>query len=208
MYCPACKGNIIYMSKIPVTANGTRKEAIIRQAASLFRQKSFAGTSMRELAERIGVEAPSLYNHIGSKNELLENICFAVAHEFMEQLQRVAGQSSTPVQQLEQIIRFHIRMMVHAYDEVFVANHEWKQLKNPFLSDFLQQRKNYEQELVRMVEAGIAAGEIKPVHPSIAVHTILSAVRGLEFWQSHKNNIDLTELENNMVNHLLTGLVR
>jgi hypothetical protein len=196
------------MSKIQVTENGTRKEAIIQQAAGLFRQKGFAGSSMRELAERIGVEAPSLYNHIGSKNELLENICFSVANQFMAQLERIDADGLSPIQQLEQVLRFHIHMMVHAYDEVFVANHEWQQLKQPFLSDFLQQRKNYEQRLITMVQAGIAEGLIKPVQPQIAVLTILSAVRGLEFWQGQKNNIHWDELENNMVDHLLNGLVQ
>ena len=75
------------MAKIKSTANGTKKDAIIKKAAALFRNKGFKATSMRELAEKIGVEAPSLYNHIGSKSELLQAICFKVAEDFTLHLQ-------------------------------------------------------------------------------------------------------------------------
>ena len=59
------------MAKIKASRNGTKKDAIIKKAAGLFRKKGFASSSMRELADSIGVEASSLYNHIGSKSELL-----------------------------------------------------------------------------------------------------------------------------------------
>lgn len=199
---------MVCMSKIVVSANGSKKEAIIKKAAGLFRQKGFAGTSMRELAESIGVEAPSLYNHIGSKIELLQNICFKVANEFMLHLHETEQQSNSTIDKLKQIIQFHIQMMVNEYDEVFVANHEWKQLKDPYLTDFLLQRKAYEKKLIDIVKEGIETNTIKNIHPQIAVLTILSAVRGLEFWQGQKNQMEVLELEKNMIDHLLNGLVK
>jgi hypothetical protein len=97
-------------------------------------------------------------------------------------------------------------MMLHSYDEVFVANHEWKQLNDPFLSNFLQQRKLYENTLVSIVEKGIEKKEFKKLDPYVAVLTILSAVRGLEFWFRHRRNIREKTLEDNMVIHLMNGL--
>ena len=60
----------------------SKKELILRKAAAMFREKGFAATSMRDLAETVGIEAASLYNHIRSKNEILEAICFDVANIF------------------------------------------------------------------------------------------------------------------------------
>ena len=54
----------------------SKKEFILKKAAQMFREKGFAATSMRDLAETVGIEAASLYNHIRSKNEMLESICF------------------------------------------------------------------------------------------------------------------------------------
>ena len=62
------------MAKIKSGKNASKKDIIIKKAALLFRTKGFNAASMRELAEAVGVEAPSLYNHIGSKSELLQAI--------------------------------------------------------------------------------------------------------------------------------------
>src|SRR3954463_9654655 len=75
------------MAKILTGKNSTKKEVIIQKAAFLFKSKSFAAASMRELAEALGVEAASLYNHIGSKNELLQAICSRIANKFTLQME-------------------------------------------------------------------------------------------------------------------------
>lgn len=196
------------MAKIKASRNGTKKDAITKKAAGLFRKKGFASSSMRELADSIGVEASSLYNHIGSKSELLQTICFKIANDFNTHLFEVERSDAGTLLKLENLIRFHIHMMLDSYDEVFVANHEWKQLKEPFLSNFLNQRKIYENALVEIVSSGVQQGEIKSIHPYVAVLTILSAVRGLEFWHRNKKNLSIEELENDMVNHLLKGLIK
>jgi AcrR family transcriptional regulator len=194
------------MARIVSSKNTTKKEVIIKKAAILFRKKGFAASSMRELAESIGVEASSLYNHIGSKIELLQSICFKVANDFTIHLNEIENTTSPVVSKLENIIRFHINMMLNNYDEVFVANHEWKQLEEPFLSNFLIQRKLYESRMIEIVKSGILKKELKNIHPHVAVFTILSAVRGLELWQRDKKNITIKELETNMINQLLNGI--
>jgi TetR/AcrR family transcriptional regulator, cholesterol catabolism regulator len=196
------------MAKIKPGKNASKKDVITQKAAALFKSKGFSSASMRELAEAVGVEAPSLYNHIGSKSELLQDICFKVANAFTLYLDTVENTPANHATRLEQIIRFHIRMMLDLFDEVYVANHEWKHLKEPYLSNFLIQRRGYEKRLISLLENGIAAKEFKPTNPYVAVLTILSAVRGLEFWQQHKKNISSQVLEDDMVNHLLKGITK
>lgn len=196
------------MAKIKAAVNGTIQDVITKKAAGLFRKKGFIAASMRELAENMGVEAPSLYNHIGSKSELLQNICFKIADEFNNQLQVTEDSGQTIHQKLEQLIRFHIQMMLEVFDEVYVANHEWKHLKEPYLGNFLLQRKLYESRMVKLITSGIKNKELKNIHPHVAVLTILSAVRGLEFWQRHKKEVTVEALENNIVDHLLNGLIQ
>ncbi len=68
---------IIYqpLAKIIPSKDGSKKDVITQKAAALFMKKGFHSTSMRDIAEAIGVEAPSLYNHIESKSEILKDIC-------------------------------------------------------------------------------------------------------------------------------------
>jgi TetR/AcrR family transcriptional regulator, cholesterol catabolism regulator len=196
------------MARIKPGKNASKKELITQKAAALFKSKGFSSASMRELAEAVGVEAPSLYNHIGSKSELLQGICFKIANAFTLYLDSTENKEGDYATRLEQIIRFHIRMMLENFDEVYVANHEWKHLKEPYLSNFLIQRRGYEKRLISLAEGGIAAKEFKQTNPYVAVLTILSAVRGLEFWQQHKKNISSQVLEDDMVNHLLKGITK
>ena len=196
------------MAKIQSGGNSTKKEAIIQKAAFLFKTKGYGAASMRELADSLGVEAPSLYNYIGSKSELLQSICSKMANEFHLNLDVVENNTATAVAKVEAILRFHIQKMLNNFDEVFVANHEWKHLKEPMLSSFLNQRRHYEKRLMTVFENGIEKNELRITNPYVAVLTILSAVRGLEFWYGHKKNVTQEELENEMVKNLLNGIVK
>ncbi|MBK8609211.1 MAG: TetR family transcriptional regulator [Chitinophagaceae bacterium] len=196
------------MAKIKPGKNASKRDLITQKAAALFKKKGYSSTSMRELAETVGVEAPSLYNHIGSKSELLQTICFKVANAFTGYLESAEAANGSSVTKLEHTIRFHIHMMLQNFNEVYVANHEWKHLKEPYLSNFLIQRRSYEKRLIGLVENGIAAKAFKNVNPFVSVLTILSAVRGLEFWQQPKKNISNRVLEDDMVNHLLKGIIK
>ena len=196
------------MAKIQSGGNSTKKEAIIQKAAFLFKTKGYSAASMRELADSLGVEAPSLYNYIGSKSELLQSICSKMANEFHLNLDVVENSTATAVAKVEAIVRFHIQKMLNNFDEVFVANHEWKHLKEPMLSSFLNQRRHYEKRLMTVFENGIEKNELRITNPYVAVLTILSAVRGLEFWYGHKKNVTQEELENEMVKNLLNGIVK
>ncbi len=196
------------MAKIKPGKNATKKDVITQKASALFKKKGYSSSSMRELAEAVGVEAPSLYNHIGSKSELLQAICFKTANAFTAHLNNTEKAPVNTISMIENIIRFHIQMMLNNFDEVYVANHEWKHLKEPYLSNFLMQRRGYEKRLVVLIEMGIKNNEFKISNPYVAVLTIISAVRGLEFWQQHKKNISSQVLEDEMVNHLLNGIIK
>ncbi len=53
------------------TARGERTaERILDAAEALFAERGFAGTTMRDVAEAVGIRTPSLYNHFESKDEL------------------------------------------------------------------------------------------------------------------------------------------
>src|SRR3954471_9626531 len=109
------------MAKIKSKKNGTKKEVIIDQAARLFHEKGFSATSMRDLAEQVGVEAASLYNHIQSKSEILQEICFKVANEFMTYIDRVDNQEDKSIKKVEALLRFHVQQMVNHYESVYVS---------------------------------------------------------------------------------------
>jgi AcrR family transcriptional regulator len=194
------------MAKIKRNRNGTRKDVIIAKAAKLFREKGFSATSMRDLAEHVGVEAASLYNHISSKAEILQEICFKTANNFMSHIEEVdANPNKTAIEKIQEILRFHIKQMLDNYEEVYVSDREWKHLTDPYLSNMQSQRRAYRQRIAS-VEEGIRKGEIKPIDAPTAVLIMLHAVSGIESWHRSKKKIDGEVLEDNMVQILVDGL--
>src|SRR4051794_15434020 len=103
------------MTKIIPLKNGTKKEAISKKASILFKEKGYNATSMRDIAEAFGIEAPSLYNHINSKKEILQEICFRIANLFTSHIDKVEISELPILEKLEIVIRFHIQMMLQEY---------------------------------------------------------------------------------------------
>lgn len=50
------------------------KELIFTKSIELFAQKSYNGTSIRNICKEVGIKESSFYNHFESKNQLLESI--------------------------------------------------------------------------------------------------------------------------------------
>lgn len=172
----------------------------------MFREKGFAATSMRDLAETVGIEAASLYNHIRSKNEMLESICYDVAARFSTYMDEIEASEQKIINKIETLLRFHIRQMVDHFEEVVVSDREWKHLAEPFLSDFHNQRRTYRKRFAAIIEEGIKKNEIKKIDAPTAVLIMLHAVNGIESWHRSRAKINAQELEDNMVMIMIDGL--
>jgi len=194
------------MAKIKSNKSNTRKDVIISKAARLFREKGYSATSMRDLAEHVGVEAASLYNHIKSKAEILQEICFKTANQFMNHITELELSDQKSITKVESILRFHISQMVHHYEEVYVMDREWKHLTDPYLSNMQSQRRSYRQRIAAIIEEGIRKGEIKNIDAPTAVLIMLHAVSGIESWHRSVKRIGSEMLEDNMVMILVEGL--
>ena len=179
---------------------------MIRRAAAMFREKGFPATSMRDLAESVGIEAASLYNHIQSKSEILQEIIFHIANDCNVHLDSIDIPSLNNIQKIESLIRFHVQMMLNRFDDYYVMINEWIHLPEPYYTNFTAQRRNYVQKMEAIIADGVVRKEMKPVLPYVAMLTILSSVRGFEFWHRSSKNIPPQIMEDNMVSHLIGGL--
>jgi AcrR family transcriptional regulator len=184
----------------------SKKDLILQKAAAMFREKGFAATSMRDLAETVGIEAASLYNHIRSKNEILEAICFDVANRFNTNIDIVEASKQSSITKVESLLRFHIRQMIENYEEVFVSDREWKHLEEPYLSNFQNQRRSYRKKFASIIEEGIEKNELRNIDAPTAVLIMLHAISGIESWHRSRARISDRELEDNMIMIMIDGL--
>ncbi len=195
------------MARIKTTKDESRKDVILTAAAESFRERGYKATSMRDLAEKVGIEAASLYNHIDSKSELLIDICFSITSLMNDFMTSVEESDQTSLQKVETILRFQIRQMVDNFDNNFVANREWNHLDEPELSEFRTQRHEYRKRMNHIITKGIADGEIKEsINVPATVWLLLHAIYGIESWHRSKVRVDPAVLEENMITILIGGL--
>ncbi|HZY82121.1 MAG TPA: TetR/AcrR family transcriptional regulator [Cyclobacteriaceae bacterium] len=188
--------------------NLSRKEQIFRTAAELFREKGYVASSMRDLAQKLGIEAASLYSHIRSKEEILHNICFDMAAEFRKSLEEVEKQKNlTASEKLRRGIIGHVQVMARDLTASAVFMNEHRHLSQPFLRDFLLLRINYINRFKTIIEDGVKSGEFKSnIDKKLAVMTLFSSFNWMPQWYDPEGAVDPVELGRQLTDMLVNGL--
>lgn len=190
------------------TKRESKRQLICEAAARLFRDKGYSATSMRDLAREVKLKASSLYNHIDSKEEILQEICFENARRFLDGMERVENMEGPAPEKIRALIRLHIRIATEDITSVTAFNDEWRHLSEPQLTEFKALRHDYENRFRAIVEEGVDQGTFKPLNTSIALHTLFSSVRWLYDWYQPGKKITPRDLERDIVALLMKGLER
>ncbi len=183
-----------------------KREIIIAGALKLFRAKGYDGTSMRELAGTVGMDAASMYYYIRSKDEILEEVCFRIANRYISHLDSVEDASLPGAEKVRTLISLHVRLVLEDAIAVSVANHEWRCLTKKKLTAYKALRQKYESRFAAIVGQAIKDGEFRAVNTDVALYTLLSSLRWLEAWYKPERNIGPDDLERDVTTLLMRGL--
>jgi TetR/AcrR family transcriptional regulator, cholesterol catabolism regulator len=190
-----------------VAGNLSRKEQVIRSAAELFREKGYAASSMRDLAQKLGIEAASLYSHIKSKEEILQQLCFDMAAEFRKSLAEVEKKNVSASEKLKLGIIGHIQVMAKDLTASAVFMNEHRHLSQPYLRDFLLLRINYINRFKSIIEEGARQGEFKDsIDKKLAVMTLFSSLNWMPMWYDPSSKIVPQDLGQQLADMLVNGL--
>ena len=184
----------------------TSKQKIFEEAARLFQEKGYLAANMRELAERVDLKASSLYSHIGSKEELLQKICFDSARAYLAGMDQVEDSMVGPVEKVRALISLHIRIATEDVTSVTIFSDEWRHLSEPYLSEFLQMRKDYEKRFSKILQQGIEQGVFAPMNVTVGLFTILTSLRWLHRWYPEKRGISVKSLEAEILQVIFKGI--
>ena len=118
------------MKKKQVKSSGTR-EVIADVAVRLFGEHGYTGTTMRDIAEAVGVLPGSLYAHIDSKETLLLEIVKEGIARFLAIEQSLQGSAESPESRLSKAIRAHVDVVAEDPQRSLVVFHQWRFLSEP-----------------------------------------------------------------------------
>ena len=129
-----------------------RRQQIIKGAVRLFIEKGFHRTTTREIAKESGFSIGTLYEYIGTKEDVLYLVCDAIYDEVTERLKKQLHTTGSAINRLEEAIRAYFLVIDSMQDEVLVMYQETKSLPKETLPYVLKK----ETEMVAMMEEILA----------------------------------------------------
>jgi AcrR family transcriptional regulator len=175
-------------SAVPTPPAGA--DRVRRAAIALFRERGYHGASMRALAGRLRVEAPSLYYHFASKQDILFDILDRTVDELLTGLERAVAASTDPEGRLRAGVRFHILFHAHRRAEAFLSHSELRSLIPANFRRIIAKRDQYERVFRDVLTAGVEAGVFEVPDLKLAVIAILTMCTGVAAWFSEHGRLD------------------
>jgi AcrR family transcriptional regulator len=160
----------------------TRRRELTREAAKLFAQKGYHGTSIGDLAQALGVQKGSLYSHIASKEDLLYETLSEGGAAFHAALDAIPD-AAAPVEKIRLALRGHLRVVAEQLDVATVFVQEWRYLEGVRLDEFVADRRRYEERIRELLREGRDLGELRSdLDVGSAARLLLSAVNWAYTW--------------------------
>ncbi|MFG6175846.1 TetR/AcrR family transcriptional regulator [Halomonas sp. THAF12] len=139
-----------------------RRKELTRQAAQLFVQEGFDRTTVRMLAQEMGIKSGSLFHHFRDKQEILA----AVIEEGTENALSIARAAldecdSDPEARLHAMARAHLETLLTDRNAHVVALYEWRRLDGQARAHLSHLRDAYEALWETVIDEALAAGLIQ-----------------------------------------------
>jgi TetR/AcrR family transcriptional regulator, cholesterol catabolism regulator len=172
----------------------TRRNELTRQAARLFAEQGYHGTSMEDLAAAMGVQKGSLYAHVRSKADLLHEITVDGAEAFHGALDAI-DERLPAIEKLRLALRAHLRVVSEQLDIATVFVREWRYLEGQRRDEFIAERRRYEERIRTLFREGVEQSELRTdLDVSVAALVFLSAANWAYTWlQPGRDTDDLAD---------------
>ena len=165
----------------------TRRQAIEDAASSLFRERGYSGTSVRDIARAVDIQGASLYAHVTSKQDVLWSIVermastFEAAADVVEAADPGAATFGRGVY-LIALVRAHVGVITDDIERASVFVHEWRALQGDRRAEIARRRDAYEARFCSVIADGVRTGAFEAVDPELTTNYILTALNGLVSW--------------------------
>ena len=168
--------------------------AIRAAAVKLIERHGFEAMSLRMLADAVGLQAGSLYNHIDSKEALLFELLGSIMTELLEELERRLAGLDDPAAQLDAFVALHLDFHTRRKAEVFIGNMELRSLSPKRRRQVVALRDRYERRLRAIIERGNAEGRFRAPDPALAASALIAMLTGPASWWRPGGRLSAAEL--------------
>ncbi|GAB2888384.1 TetR/AcrR family transcriptional regulator [Nocardioides pacificus] len=155
---------------------------ILLAALDAFNEHGYHGTTVRDIARRVGVTVPALYYHHANKEDILHTLQ-------MLSIDRLAGLCRAAVvdagddteQRLLNLIEALVRYMAHS-TKLAALDSEIRSLSAERRAAYVERRREVEQLLVEAVQAGMDAGHFDVRSARDTARALIGMVQAIAVW--------------------------
>ncbi|WP_214369619.1 TetR/AcrR family transcriptional regulator [Pseudonocardia sp. H11422] len=171
----------------PVGTNTGPRQAVtggtvLDTALTLFAQRGYHGTALSQIAEVLGIRTPSLYNHMRSKQELLQTIIQQTLDGVMDDFEAAVDGVEDPVERLRRATRVYALRHATHRREALVVNRDTTSLEEPGLSALRARRRDHERAFRAVISDGVESGAFTVDSPVLASFAILEMCVSIARW--------------------------
>jgi AcrR family transcriptional regulator len=155
-----------------------KRDRILEEAVKLFYERGFSGTTLDDIAGKLGVTKPFIYTHFRSKCELLEAVCRPTIEMSLEAISRAAQREGRAADRLFDGIVNFTKVVLQRQGNIAVYFREEKHLSGAGLAEINALRKRFDRVLSDLLQAGADAGEFRIADVRVAA----LAIGGMVSW--------------------------
>ncbi|HEV8583361.1 MAG TPA: TetR/AcrR family transcriptional regulator [Methylomirabilota bacterium] len=155
---------------------------ILTTAAELFRARGYRAATLDDLARRLGMSKATVYGHFRSKEDLLAAIFHRTMTLAEVGLTAIRASRLTPAEQLREVIRHHVRLVVaeRAFLTVFFS--EEANLPSRLQRLIVSRKARYDRTVRVIVERAMRAGDVRAGEPRLLVLALLGMSNWVYRW--------------------------
>ena len=182
------------------------KDRILRTAADLFATRGCHATGVAELGRAAGIQRGALYYHIGSKEELLFELCKRHIEDAVVFGEEVLASPAEPPEKLRQLIHRHLRMIVEHQSEIIVTFREMHSLTGERAVYLHDLRDRYEGVVRSILREGYDRGYFRSAD-GIVVNGLLGLISYAYLWFNPHGRLSPDDIAERFADLALHGLV-
>jgi len=171
-----------------------KRDRILEEAVKLFYERGFSGTTLDDIAGKLGVTKPFIYTHFRSKVELLEAICRPTIEMSLDAIALAAQQPGTPSERLFNGIVDFSKVVLQRQANIAVYFREEKHLSEAGLAEINGLRKRFDRVLSALLEEGSRAGEFTILDIRLAALAIGGMVSWAYTWYQAQGRLPIDEV--------------
>jgi AcrR family transcriptional regulator len=160
-----------------------REQEIYEVAAEIFHKKGYAGTTLQDIADAVGLLKGSLYYYIDSKEDLLYRITRVIHRNARAILDETRAFEGTPSEKLYFLVRGHVMSFGARLTFIRVFYTEHAALTGERREEIMAERRQYAGYVDELITAGQADGSFCPDHHvRIVRNAILTMINSVYLW--------------------------